>query len=66
MEAARPQPSRDASGRMKRAAQIILTLLAAGMMYAGNLVGIAAMVCAAIGVAWLASQMSEIFWGLIG
>jgi hypothetical protein len=51
---------------MKRAAQIILTLLAAGMMYAGNLVGIAAMVCAAIGVAWLASQMSEIFWGLIG
>ena len=51
---------------MRRGAEIILTLLAAGIMHAGNLIGIAALIVAAIGAAMLASLMSEIFWGLIG
>ena len=50
---------------MKRGAEIIMTLLAASAMYAGNLVGIAAMIVAGIGVAMLASLMWEIFWGIV-
>lgn len=50
---------------MRRGAEIILTLLAASAMYAGNLIGIAAMIVAAIGVAMLASLMWEIFWGIV-
>ena len=50
---------------MRRGAEIILTLLAAGIMYAGNLIGIAAIIVAGIGVAMLASLMWEIFWGAV-
>lgn len=65
MEETRPQPSGNAHHHMRRGAEIILTLLAAGIMYAGNLIGIAAIIVAGIGVAMLASLMWEIFWGAV-